>query len=269
MDPIEILIIALLGGTVYLYLRGTAPTSPVSSQQSPTPQMSTTPLGPGAPVSSSGSTLSTAPSAAAAPLINPAQYCASSCKNAKFMAFLQQAISTRYLPANPIVGGAGTGSGGCPASSPTGQSAIAKFAGVGASLASVGVTAAAGIQATTEGVSIAATTAGAAIPFVGIGVAIVGLIATIFAHHAQAEKIQSNVLCENVPAANAALAAIDAALANGSMTPAQAKQAYAALGPQFNSAMRSDPSYKSGDALDGYNIAFSAVLAQRNLDLQG
>ena len=41
--------------------------------------------------------------------------------------------------------------------------------------------------------------------------------------------------------------------------------------PVLHSAfwLDSDPSYKSGDALDGYNIAFSAVLAQRNLDLQG
>jgi hypothetical protein len=196
---------------------------------------------------------------AAAAATSPAsQFCGSSCNNAKFMTFLNSAISSRYLPANPIVGGAGTGSGGCPSSSSaTGAATAAKFSKIGAAMGGVAV-----------GVLHAAAVTGPAAPVVAAVAAVLAIIGGIFAHHAQAEAMQSNVLCENVPAANAALQGIDQMLANGTLSASDAATAYQQLAAQFNSAMRSDPSYKKGDALDGYNLALQAVIAARIADLQ-
>jgi len=161
----------------------------------------------------------------------------------------------------------GCGSGGCPAgpggSSSTGL-AVTKIAGVG-------VGAAAGVTgALVSSGLIASSALTAAIPVVGAIVApILAIIGTIFANHQKAIGLQSSVLCENVPAANAALQQIDAGLSNGTITPAQALKAYPTLLSGFTAAMKSDPSYKTGDAMWGYVQALQAVLAQRALDLQG
>jgi len=202
---------------------------------------------------------------AATGAVSPQQFCSSQCSNSQFMTFLQQAISSRLLPANPIVGGAGTGSGGCPSnSSATGAAAAAKFTQIGASAAGTALTV---VGALSKAGAIALPSA--AIPIAGAAIAAVSLIlGQIFANHAKAEQLQSSVLCENVPAANAALQGIDQLTATGALSASDTLTAYAQLAQQFNSAMRSDPSYKTGDALWGYNQALQAVIAQRTLDLQ-
>lgn len=107
-----------------------------------------------------------------------------------------------------------------------------------------------------------------AIPIIGtIASVAIGVIGTIFAHHAQAVQMQSTVLCTNVPLANQYLQQIDASLAAGTITAAQAKAAYASIQAQFTSALKSDPSYKKGDALDAYNTAMQLVINARTADL--
>ncbi len=131
-------------------------------------------------------------------------------------------------------------------------------------LASVG----AGVAGAAAGIAPIA----AALPLLGpaalIAAPILLIVGTIFANHAKAVALQSSVLCENVPAANNALAAIDAGLANGTISASQASTAYNTMLASFQSAMKSDPSYKTGDALWGFNQGMQALIAQRQLDLQ-
>src|ERR1700683_2404244 len=167
-----------------------------------------------------------------------------------FVAFLNQASQTRSLPA------------------PTQENASTTCAGGGTSSTALNVT-----KLASAGVGVAASIA----PLVGasavlgpaalIAAPILAIVGTIFANHAKAVQLQSSVLCENVPAANAALAAIDAGLANGTITPSQASTAYATMLSSFQAAMKSDPSYKTGDALWGFNQGMEALIAQRQLDL--
>ena len=136
-----------------------------------------------------------------------------------------------------------------------------------------GITKAATGLATT-GIGAGATIAGAAaagsvVPIVGtiIG-AIGGIIASIFGHHAQAVEAQNAALCGAIPAVNQALQAIDAGLANGSITPAQAQSSYSALQAQFSAAMKAGTSYKKCDALYACDLAMQMLVWQRNQDLQ-
>jgi hypothetical protein len=165
-----------------------------------------------------------------------------------FMTDLENAISTRFLfPYTPQ------------------KSCGANPSGTGSTIATIG---SAGTKIG-AGVLAAAAVTGPAAPIVaGIG-AIVSLIGGLIGHHAQAVATQDDLLCANVPQANAVLQAIDAGLANGSVTPAQATQAYQQLQSQFSAAMKTDPSYKTGDALWLYNvIVLPAVIQARNADLQ-
>jgi hypothetical protein len=120
----------------------------------------------------------------------------------------------------------------------------------------------------TAGILTAAAVSGPLAPIVGAVGAIVGVISGIFAHHSQAVALQSSVLCQNVPAANAAFQGIDQQLATGTATPQQAATAYSALASQFTAALRSDPSYKKGDGLDAYNTAMQLVVLARTNDLK-
>lgn len=166
---------------------------------------------------------------------------------------LQTCIQTRLLfwPPNPK----NATCQGAPASS-----AASKITQIGA-LAAGGAASVAAIPAVA-----------AALPLLGpaalVAAPVLAILGTIFANHAKAVQLQTNVLCENVPAANAALQQIDAGLTSGAVTPAQASSAYSQILSNFQAAMKSDPSYKTGDALWGYNQELQAVIAQRTLDLQ-
>lgn len=190
-------------------------------------------------------------------LVSPQQFCGSKC-NAAFVNELTNAIQNRLLQWPPLPANAKCSS----QTSSTAQKVTAiGAAGIGAA---VPVTA-----ALVSSSVIAGSALTAAIPIVGaIAAPILLVLGTIFANHAKAVQLQSNVLCENVPAANAALQQIDAGLAAGTITPTQAMSAYQQMLASFQAAMKSDPSYKTGDALWGYNQELQAVIAQRTLDLQ-
>jgi hypothetical protein len=83
--------------------------------------------------------------------------------------------------------------------------------------------------AATTGISIAASAgavAASAVPFVGIGVAIVGLVTQIFSAHKKKVQEQAQLDCAMVAAVNNALDEIDSALASGTLTPTQAQQGW-------------------------------------------
>jgi hypothetical protein len=120
----------------------------------------------------------------------------------------------------------------------------------------------------TAGILTAAAVSGPFAPIVaGVG-AVIGVISGIFAHHSQAVAMQSSVLCQNVPAANVAFEGIDQELASGVATPQQAAAAYSQLASQFTASLKTDPSYKKGDALDAYNTAMQLVVLARTNDLK-
>jgi hypothetical protein len=187
-------------------------------------------------------------------LLSPQAYCASQCNNKLFLQALETSMQNRMLIWPPLPGQASCS--GMPASS-TAQK----------------VTAIAGIGAGAAGSIAAIPAVAAALPLLGpaalIAAPILAVLGTIFANHQRAVQLQSNVLCENVPAANAALQQIDAGIAAGTITPAQAVSGYQQMLSSFQAAMKSDPSYKTGDALWGYNQILQAVIAQRTADLQG
>jgi hypothetical protein len=190
----------------------------------------------------------------AATTITAQQYCSSNCKSSVFIGFLQDAISSRFLPM------------------PTQQTASTTCSGTGVSTTSAKATkvgsAVASTGATVTGALATAGAISSAIPIVGtIAAVTLGVLSGIFASHDQAEQLQSNVLCENVPAFNSMLQQIDSELAAGTATPEQASSAYANLLAQFQAALKTDPSYKTGDALWGYNQGAQAVVAARNQDL--
>jgi hypothetical protein len=185
-------------------------------------------------------------------LVSPQSYCGSKC-NAAFVNELANAIQNRLLQWPPLPANANCS--GVPPSSTAAK--VTSYA-----------SAAAGATA-----SIAAIPAiAAALPLLGpaaiVAAPILLVLGTIFANHQKAVQLQSNVLCENVPAANAALQQIDAGLAAGTITPSQAANGYQQMLASFQAAMKSDPSFKTGDALWGYNQELQAVIAQRTLDLQ-
>lgn len=193
-------------------------------------------------------------------LLSPQAYCASQCNNKLFLQALTTSMQNRLLVWPPLPGQASCS--GMPSSS-TAQKVTA--IGAGAVSAAVPIT---GALVSTGVIAGGALTA--AIPVVGAIVAPIMLVlGTIFANHQRAVQLQSNVLCENVPAANAALQQIDAGIAAGTITPAQALSGYQQMLSSFQAAMKSDPSYKTGDALWGYNQILQGVIAQRTADLQG
>lgn len=179
--------------------------------------------------------LGAAASASAPALVQ--QYCTGNCGSAAFISFLEQALSSGQLPAvTPATGG---NCAGVPASS-----AAAKVTQIASGAAGVGVAAAAATGAI----------AGSVVPLVGTAIgAVAGILVGVFTHHAQAVQMQTNVLCENVPAANQAIQAFAAEGASATQ--------WQQLAAQFQAAMQSDPSYKSGDALWGYAQAMNMLCA--------
>jgi len=117
-------------------------------------------------------------------------------------------------------------------------------------------------------IAMVAPATGPLAPIVAGIAAVTALIGGIVSHHAKAVATQDDLLCANVPQANQVLQAIDQGLASGSITPAQASQAYQQLASQFLAAMKTDPSYKRGDALWLYAvIVLPAVIQARLQDL--
>lgn len=219
----------------------------------------------------SAAALVSTPAPASAPgAVNPtailAQICPSgvgkgSCPSpnaANYTSFLEAAISSRFLPAYTTATGASNANACAGVSTNSETNALS----IGKTAASTGLT----IAGTSLSIAGAAT---AAIPIVGAIVgAITSVISIIVGHHSAAVKEQDQLLCQAVPATNSVLQQIDAALASGSLTPAQAEAQYSSFLSQFTSEMKSDPSYKQGDAMNGYLIAFQCVIAARNQDLQ-
>jgi hypothetical protein len=177
---------------------------------------------------------------------------------------LLQAIQQRYLPAYTTATGAsnanacagiGSGPNADQLTATIGKAATSTAAGVTGSLVATGAIAAGSALAV-------------AVPVIGT---VIGLITTIVgiigAHHAQAVATQDELLCQLVPAVNNAWQTIDAGLAAGSITPAQASSSYSSLQTQFTSGVQSDPSYKPVDALYAYNRMVIAITSARNSDL--
>lgn len=177
-----------------------------------------------------------------------------------YTGFLTSAIQSRFLPPYTTATGlsnANACAGYTPASGAQTALTIAKTGtGIGVSVA--GSLTSAGLIAGTS-----------AIPVIGTIVALAtGIISMIVGHHSTAVKEQDQLLCQAVPGVNNLLAQIDAALAGGTITPTQAEAQYSSFLSQFASEMKSDPSYKSGDAMNGYLVALQGVIAARNQDLQ-
>lgn len=117
----------------------------------------------------------------------------------------------------------------------------------GAGLATAGIIGGAG--------SIAAGVAATAIPIVGIGVAIVSIVAGIFAHHAQKVKEQTELDCATVNACNNAWANMKQAIAAGQLTAEQAFNGFEAIytqAAQQEAAMSNGP--KHGDCNNPCNL---------------
>lgn len=179
---------------------------------------------------------------------------------ASFTAFLTLAAQTRFLP--PYT----TSSGASSPSACTGLPSAPNALQNADQLASIGL--GVGLKGASEIATSLGSAAASAIPIVGIiaqtATQIIGIIA---AKHAAAVKNQDFILCQSVPATNNLLSQIDNALANGSLTVAQTASAYQSFLAQFTAAVKSDPSYKAGDALNGYVVALQVVIAQRMADL--
>jgi hypothetical protein len=100
---------------------------------------------------------------------------------------------------------------------------------------------AAGISLTVgTGIAGALGVSGAILGPIGAAVTgIIGLFTAILQHHAQAQAKEENILCQVVPALNNTLQAIDAAVADGTLTPAGAMATMADTQQEFASAVSS------------------------------
>jgi hypothetical protein len=177
----------------------------------------------------------------------------------QFTSFLDQAISSRFLPDYTSATGA--------------SSNCAQYSGGTSGTIAQGLkitSAAGGAVASVAGSAIASGAAiGSTVPLIGTIVGVIGgILSTIFAHHAAAVVAQDEVLCQAVPQTNSILQQIDQLLASGQLAPADASTAYQQVLTQFSSGVHSDPSFKTGDALYGYLLATQAVIAARVADLQ-
>lgn len=104
---------------------------------------------------------------------------------------------------------------------------------------------------------IAATT-GPAAPFVALGGAIVSLIGAISAHHAQAVVNEQTILCQAVPAANAALAQVMTDVQSGAYSAAQGAQYLQQILSAFQSAVA--PITKSCNEACGLTKELEAIV---------
>ena len=164
------------------------------------------------------------------------------------------AVQTRYIPTQFI-----TDINGCSISAQP----LSQVPGATAAMATT--------SAGTAAIKIAPAT-GPAAPFVAAAGAVLDLIGSIFGAKAAKEQTEDEVLCQQLNNANQSLAAIDAALEAGTMTGAQATQAYAYLVSQYQSAVQSagilrTPSATSCDASCVFLRMLNGIVAQRNLDL--
>lgn len=82
-----------------------------------------------------------------------------------------------------------------------------------------------------------AAATGPAAPFVAVGGAILSLIGAITGHHAQAVANEQTILCQAVPATNAALAQVISEVQGGTVTPAQGVQYLGQILSAFQSAV--------------------------------
>lgn len=263
----EWLIIGLIGGAAYLYFAGApAATTPLPTltstpiaASSPTPTLSTglatstTPTIPAYPVSASlpgvaspGTTMSSQPLAAGS--TPPDSYFIAQAQaiytqgtglsgtNKYFVNFtnmLTAALASLTL-------------------SPTGDNcsgfsssnvSFSSLAQLGGTAASAGLTVGGLIGGPG---SVAAGVASTAIPIIGIGVAVVTLIAGIFAHHAAKVKAQAQYDCAMTAACNNAWSEITNAIQQGQLTAAQAYQAFEAVYTQATSLLTSSPAPPNG-----------------------
>lgn len=168
-------------------------------------------------------------------------------------AYWAQSIASRYLcwptPAPWLAGGSGSG---------------AKAAGI---LRAAGGTTAALTTSTAAMPALISTSV--AVPIIGAALVGVAAIIGIFsAHHAKAQAAQANAIAAAVPAANAALQALDQQLAAGQISLGDAATALDQLSAQVSQAMKQGTSYKHGDALWVVDIAMQLVAAARKKDLQ-
>lgn len=248
MDVEDILVLGVMAGAGYLFLKGR--TSAASSNLSPT-----------------GSTVSNASelSAAAAQSAfqkNTSDALATIWENAQhgnsrqsFYDFLQSGISARMLPA------------------PTQQNASTNCqsaSGAPGTTATVSRDVAAGAGIVTSGAVAAGAAAGSVVPIIGTAIgAFAGLISSLFgAAHAKAVQEQAQAICQGWTVANQLYQEIDSLLASGRITPSQASSAYAQIQSQFTSIMKTNTSYKTGDALWGFDLCNQAIVAARQADLR-
>lgn len=273
----EWLIIGLLGGAAYLYFAG----APAATQL---PQLSSTPVAASSPtptlttglVTSTGSTISATPVSAAAPgtstsstpLVGatpPDSYFIAQAQAAytqgtglsgsnkyfvNFTSMLTAALSSLTL----------TPTGDNCAGYSTTSVSFAGLASMGGTAASTGF-AAAGIIGGAG--SAAAGIAATAVPVIGIGVAVVGLIAGIFAHHAQKVKAQAQYDCAMTAACNNAWSEIASAIQQGQLNAAQALQAFEAVYSQAVSLLNSSPAPPNGPKPGDCNNPCNLILICR------
>jgi len=126
---------------------------------------------------------------------------------------VQAAASGNFISFNPS---------GCSGQSPSG----AKIVNTAGGLALTGLS---------TGFAVAGVAASIAAPITMGASLLVGLFGSIFAHHAQAVKIEQQTVCAAVPAASDSLKAIDQAVQAGTITPAQGIQALQSLLSAFSS----------------------------------
>ena len=170
------------------------------------------------------------------------------------------AVQTRYIPTQFITAISGCSISSQPLSQVPGSSAATITTSAGKEATSIGTT----LITTGVGIIPGAIVAGAG--------AILDVIGSIFGAKAAKERTEDEVLCQQLNNFNQALAQIDAALENGSLTSAGAQQAYAYLVAQYNSAVQSAGIINTGagqcDAGCVFQRMINGIIAQRNLDLQ-
>jgi hypothetical protein len=131
-------------------------------------------------------------------------------------------------------------------------------------------TAAAAAGATAGSTSIFAALAPAA-PFLIIGAVALGVVAAIFAHHAKAVAQEQTTLCAAVPAANEALAWIDAEFAAGRMAKADASAALDTLYSNFlnyvGSVMKDTGDGKKCNYACGASRTLQAIVAKKKAQI--
>lgn len=277
MDPITLIVLALMGGAAYLYFAG----APAATQL---PQLSSTPVAASSPTptlttglaTSTGSTISATPVSAAAPgtstsstpLVGatpPDSYFIAQAQAAytqgtglsgsnkyfvNFTSMLTAALASLTLtPTGDNCSGYSTTN--------VSFSSLTSMIGTGAStgIAAAGIIGGAG--------SAAAGVASVAVPLIGIGVAVTLLIAGIFAHHAQKVKAQAQYDCAMTAACNNAWSEIASAIQQGQLNAAQALQAFEAVYSQAVSLLTSSPAPPNGPKPGDCNNPCNLILICR------